>query len=229
MHRTRVKICGITRVEDALAAADAGADAIGLVFHPPAPRCISQERAAQILAALPPFVTPVGLFVDRPAAEVLAAAASLRLRHVQLHGREEPAVIAGLPGLIVLKALRVARQTFPADLHAWRLSIEHGRLTHLRGFVLETAGGKQAGGTGVENDWSAIREARDAGAFIGLPPIIAAGGLHAGNVGRVVSELAPWAVDVSSGVESSPGIKSAEKIWEFIRAVREADEAMRIV
>jgi len=223
MPRTRIKICGITCAEDALAAADAGADAVGMVFHPPAPRYVPPERAAKIIAALPPFVSVVGLFVDAPVAEVLARAQALRLRHVQLHGHEEPAYVAQLSGLAILKAVRVDPVEFRGLLDAWRQATAHHRLDHLRGLVLETGGIKEPGGSGVENDWNAIAQARDAGALTGLPPLIAAGGLLAGNVGRVVRELRPWAVDVSSGVESTPGRKSIEKMRDFIRAVRDAD------
>src|SRR5437879_4623095 len=109
--RTRIKICGITRVEDALAAARAGADAIGMVFYKSAPRCITIQRAREILAVLPPFVTPVGLFVDAAVDEVLRTAGELPLRHVQLHGRETPETVAGLRGRAVIKALRVSKAT----------------------------------------------------------------------------------------------------------------------
>jgi phosphoribosylanthranilate isomerase len=219
VERTRIKICGITRVQDALAAAEAGADAIGLVFYPPAPRYVRPDLAAQIVAALPPFITPVGLFVDAPAAEILATAAKLGLRTVQLNGHEGPELIAALHGVAVLKAIHVTRANLATDLQAWRRQIASHGLTHLRGLVLETGSTPAPGGTGIENDWEAIAAAGEAGAFASLPPSIAAGGLTPGNVAGVVRLLRPWAVDISSGVEDSPGQKSAQKIRDFVTAV----------
>jgi phosphoribosylanthranilate isomerase len=224
MRRTRVKICGVTRVEDALAAARAGADAIGMVFYSGAKRCITAERAKEILSVLPPFVTSVGLFVDSPAAEVRRVALSLGLRHVQLHGHEDAESVRQLEGFAVLKAVRVAREIFRSELDAWREAIASG-LPQLRGLVLETPT-SAPGGTGIENDWNAVREAQAAGAFTGLPPIIAAGGLTPENVAPVVRDLHPWAVDVSSGVEESFGHKSSKKIEAFIAAVADGTSAI---
>ncbi|HWE94450.1 MAG TPA: phosphoribosylanthranilate isomerase [Tepidisphaeraceae bacterium] len=215
--RTRIKICGITRVEDAVAAARAGADAVGMVFYKPAPRCITLERAREILAILPPFVTPVGLFVDAPVGEVSQAARNLGLRHIQLHGHEDAPVLRALDGFTILKAVRVDRQTFRAELDGWRREIARGGLDHLRGILLETAGAP--GGTGAANDWEFVKSCQAEGAFGGLPPIIAAGGLNPGNVAAVVRDVRPWAVDVSSGVEASKGVKSPEKIAAFVEAV----------
>ena len=225
MHRTRVKICGITRPEDAAAAAAAGADAIGMVFYAPAPRNISIERAKEILSILPPFVSPVGLFVDADARSICGLAEQLHLRHVQLHGHEPPARVAELGGLYVIKAMRVG-DNLTDELKTWRRGMSELNLPNLRGIVLETAGTREPGGTGEANDWDAVQRHRAAGAFEGLPQLIAAGGLTPETVGDVVSSLRPWAVDVSSGVESSKGIKSAEKIQQFVRAVREADAAV---
>ena len=218
MPRTRVKICGITRVEDAVAAADAGADAVGMVFYRSARRCISTETAKQILAALPAFVTPVGLFVDSPADDIREFAGALGLRHLQLHGDEDVDCVRKLEGFATIKAVRVTADGFRKELGKWRAA----RLPQLRGLVLETAADRP-GGTGIGNDWATVRQARDAGAFEGLPSIIAACGLTPQNVGQVVRDIRPWAVDVSSGVESSYGIKSPQKIAEFIAAVRAAD------
>ncbi len=217
MHRTRIKICGIGHVDDALAAARAGADAIGLVFHPPAPRNVTPQRAGEIVAALPPFVTPVGLFVDLPPARVIDACRSLNIRHIQLHGYETPDHVASLREYTVIKAVRVDPATFGRELETWRQAIPRLRLINLQGFVLETAG--TTGGSGKSNNWDLIAHHRQRGDFIGLPPLIAAGGLNPENVTEVVKTLRPWAVDVSSGVESSPGKKSAEKIDAFVRAV----------
>ncbi len=224
MTCARIKICGIRRVEDALAAAQAGADAIGMVFHPHAPRNVTPGDAGEILAALPPFVTPVGLFVDASVETVKGVAGELGLRHLQLHGRESAEYVRALQQFVVLKAIRVAQETFAAELQRWRLEMAGGGLANLRGFVLETAAAAP-GGTGVANDWDYIRHCRSRGMFDGLPPLIAAGGLTPGTVGAVVRSLRPWAVDVSSGVEISRGVKSAERIEAFIKAVWQADES----
>jgi phosphoribosylanthranilate isomerase len=223
MWRTRIKFCGITRLEDALAAAELGADAIGLVLHADAPRRITRDLGRRIIAALPPFVTPVGLFVDAPTDVVIEVATDLRLRHVQLHGRETPSTIARLRGQHVIKAAHVTRATIGDDLKFWRTQIAEHELDHLKGLLLETGGTRETGGTGAANDWETIRAAQNAGEFNGLPPIIAAGGLKPENVAAVVRMLRPWAVDVSSGIESAKGIKSAAKMAAFVEAVRSAD------
>jgi len=232
MARTRIKICGIGRVEDALAAARAGVDAIGLVLHKPSARYVTVDRAREILAALPPFVTPVGLFVDAPADEVRATARILGLRQVQLHGHEDETCISELREFAVLKSVRVDRRTFRGETSAWRQAIQHG-LTNLRGIVLETAaaastplGTGAPGGTGLVNDWEFLRECQAEGMLAALPPLIAAGGLTPENVAAVVRDLHPWAVDVSSGVEAVKGIKSHEQIVAFVRAVA-GEEAER--
>lgn len=223
MHRTRIKICGVCRLEDALLAARAGADAIGIVFHEPSPRNVALERAREIVAALPPFVTAVGLFVDAPVDTVLATARRLGLRHVQLHGHEPPEMVKALEPLTVIKAIPVERERFTETLTNWRDAIASLALTNLAGLVLETAGAGQAGGTGVANDWDTVRWARAAGSLEGLPPIIAAGGLTPESVGDVVRAVRPYAVDVSTGVEAVRGVKSPERVEAFVAAVREAD------
>lgn len=212
------------RPEDAAAAARAGADAIGLVFYATAGRRVSVDRAREIVAALPPFVTPVGLFVDSAAGEVADVAKHLGLRHVQLHGREAPQDVEALRDFTVLKAIRVARDQLAQTLQTWRTAIRELSLTNLAALLLETAGTAQAGGTGVENDWETIAAAREAGAFDGLPPLVAAGGLTPANVADVVRRLRPWAVDVSSGVEESRGVKSVGKMKAFVHAVQDADQ-----
>jgi len=160
------------RPEDALAAAHAGADAIGIVFDPPAKRYVAPESAKRILAALPPFVTPVGLFVDAPVENIRGIARLLGLRHVQLHGREDVQCVRRLEGFAIIKAIRVDRQTFSAELARWRDAIRAG-LPNLCGIVLETAT-SAPGGSGQANDWKLIAQARANGEFDGLPPIIAA-------------------------------------------------------
>jgi phosphoribosylanthranilate isomerase len=223
IHRTRIKICGVCRPEDATLAARAGADAIGIILHEPASRYVTSDVARAILASLPPFVTPVGLFVDASPETILRTARDLGLRHVQLHGHETPEAVRAVTPLIVIKAIRVERERFTQTLAEWRDAIRTLRLNNLAGFVLETAGTGKPGGTGVANDWEAVIAARRAGAFDGLPPMIGAGGLNPETVGQVVRDVRPYAVDVSSGVEGSLRAKSAEQIDAFVRSVREAD------
>ena len=213
------------RPADAAAAAAAGADAIGMVFYAKAPRNISIERAKEIFSILPPFVSAVGIFVDAEARYILDVANTLGLRHVQLNGHESPERVIELRGLHAIKAVRVDER-LSDTLATWRRATAEMNLANLRGIVLETGNTREAGGTGVPNDWSAIQRHRDAGAFEALPQLIAAGGLTPETVGDVVRSIRPWAVDVSSGVEISKGVKSVEKIQAFVRAVREADHEL---
>lgn len=204
--RTRVKICGITRPEHALAAAQAGADAIGLVFYPPSPRFLSVERAREIAGALPPFVQAVALFVNADAAQVAQVIGRVHPAALQFHGEETPE-FCGQFGLPYIKACRVAPGV---DL-----------LEYLRpfggasGWLLD-AHVEEYGGVGASFDWSRVpaQMAR---------PLVLSGGLTRDNVGAAVRRVRPWAVDVSSGVESAKGIKDAAKIAAFIAEVRNAD------
>lgn len=222
MPRTRIKICGITRPQDARAAALAGADAIGMVFYPKARRCITIDRAREILREVAPFVTPVGLFVDQSTNEIKSIASQLALTCLQLHGQETPQIAAELRPFKILKALHADRGKLEIELQTWRESIKSLDLQHVQGFILETPAAAGMGGTGVENDWAYLAELKRAGAFENLPPIIIAGGLTPENVGAVVKMLDPYAVDVSSGVEEQFGEKSPAKIQAFISAVNSA-------
>ncbi len=213
------------RVEDAKVAIAAGVDAIGMIFHPPSPRNISIERAREITEQVGPFVTVLGVFVDAPASKVMEVAGELALTTVQLHGQEPVEQIAELrrQKLKVIKAIKVD-SSFEQQLEKWKGAMGNvGDM--ISGLVLETGGTAQPGGTGVANDWERLGKLADRGAFKGLPPIIAAGGLNAKSVKDVVRKLRPWAVDVSSGVESSLGKKSPEMIAEFVAAVRAADSS----
>lgn len=204
---TRVKICGITRIEDGLAAAQAGADAIGLVFAPASPRRVDLEQAAAIVSALPPFVTSVALFVDPLAEEVRAVLDAFRPDLLQFHGDEPPDFCAAF-GLPYLKAVRVRPET---DLLQYA-----ARYADARGLLLDAYHPDSHGGTGRRFDWDLI-PAR-------LPrPIVLAGGLAPDNVAAAVRQVRPWAVDVSSGVEVAKGIKDAGLVTRFIREVRNAD------
>lgn len=207
MIRTRVKICGITRPEDALAAARAGADAIGLVFYPPSPRAVTRERAREIVQVLPPFVSVVGLFVNAQPAEVRAALAALPIDLLQFHGDEAPEEcrIYGRP---YIKAVAMAPGV---DLQAVAR-----RYVDAAGLLLDTHREGVRGGTGEAFDWSRIPPGLDR-------PIILAGGLTLENVAAAVQRVRPYAVDVSSGVEVSKGIKDAARIEAFIRGVNSVD------
>jgi len=223
MSRTRVKICGITRPQDAARASQLGADAIGMVFHPASRRCVSLETARQILAALEPFTTAVGLFVDAPTQTILDTSRALGLDHIQLHGHETSQQVAELhrfaPHLRLFKAIRVDAVHFTQTLDIWRQAIASLDLTNLRGLVLETPSAAP-GGTGIPNNWASIAEHQRAGHTQNLPPLIAAGGLTPQNVASVIERIRPFAVDVSSGVEDRPGEKSETKLRAFMAAVQ---------
>jgi phosphoribosylanthranilate isomerase len=219
MPRTRVKICGVMRPEDAASACALGADAIGMIFHPPSPRNISVGRAKLILEQVAPFVTPVGVFVDAAPAQIGEIAAELGLRVVQLNGTETPADVAALArGLRVIKAVRVVRGELAAALQPWR------GVDRLVGILMEPGGTSAPGGTGVGNDWDEVVHAQRAGAFEGLPPLIAAGGLRPENIAKIIRTVRPFAVDVSSGVERERGVKAHDLIESFVAQVHEADE-----
>jgi phosphoribosylanthranilate isomerase len=221
--RTRVKICGICRPQDAVAAARAGADAVGIVLDPRAGRYVSPQDAGEILASVPPFVTPVALFVDSSADDIKHILSILPFAAVQLHGSESPQLVADLKPLRIFKALHLN----PADttiLKTWRDAVRDLQLTNLIGLLLESARpAGPPGGTGIASDFTALREMQSAGHFADLPPIILAGGLTPENVADAVRLLHPFSVDVSSGVESAHRQKSPAKMEAFIRAVRQAD------
>ena len=205
--RTRVKICGITRPEDGVAAARAGADAIGLVFYPPSPRFLSVERALEIRDALPPFVQTVALFVNPDAAQVDQVIGRVKPSLLQFHGEETPQ-FCGEFGLPFAKACRVKPGV--------------DALKYLRPFSRASAWlfdsyVPEYGGVGESFDWSLIP------AVEGGRHVILSGGLSAANVAEAVRRVKPWGVDVSSGVESAKGIKDAARIAAFIAEVRNAD------
>ena len=204
---TAVKICGITRGEDAVAAARYGARAIGFVFFRGSPRYVATSQAGQIVRALPPFVTPVGLFVDATAEEVRATVSATGVQLLQFHGDETPGFCAQF-GLPYVKAVRVRPEV---DL------LQYARDHRMACGLLFDAFSKDAyGGTGSSFDWSLIPR--------NMPlPVILSGGLTPANVAQAVRAVRPWAVDVSSGVESAPGVKDAARIAAFMSGVRDAD------
>jgi phosphoribosylanthranilate isomerase len=203
---TRVKICGITRVQDGLAAVRLGAHAIGLVFYDASPRAVTAGQARVIVDALPPFVTAVGLFVNAEPAAVRSTLASVPLQLLQFHGDETPEYCSAF-GVPYLKAVRVRPGV---DLLQYASDFRDAR-----GLLLDAYVEGIRGGTGATFDWSLIP--RDP-----VLPIVLSGGLDAGNVEAAVRAVRPWAVDVSSGVESAKGIKDAAKIEAFMNGVHNA-------
>lgn len=200
----RVKICGITRAEDLQAACNAGADALGFVFYARSPRHLEIAQAAALVAQLPPFVQSVGLFVDAEPAFVEAVLKAVPLDLLQFHGSEAPEQCRH-HGRPYLKAVRMREGT---DLVKYCADFDDARALLLDAYVPGVPGG-----TGERFDWELIPA--------GLTkPIVLSGGLDAGNVGRAVQTVRPWAVDVSSGVEAAPGIKDAARVAAFIENVR---------
>ena len=204
--RTRVKICGITRPADGRAAADAGADAIGLVFYPPSPRFLSTERAVEIRDALPPFVQTVALFVNADAAQVAQVIGRVHPAMLQFHG-EETADFCAQFGLPFVKACRLRPGV---DAAAYLKPFGRAAAWLIDSFVPEY------GGVGERVDLSLVPRRLER-------PLVLSGGLDRANVGAAVRELKPWGVDVSTGVESAKGIKDAAKMAAFIAEVRNAD------
>jgi len=204
---TRIKICGITRYEDATAAAAAGADAIGFVFYRNSPRFVDPDRAKAIAVAIPPFVSTVGLFVDADAADVEASLRTFRVDYLQFHGDENREYCSQF-GVPFLKAVRMRPGL---DLLHYSADFSAARALLLDAFVDGVPGG-----TGQRFDWNLIPR--------NLPvPIVLSGGLSPDNITEAVRKVRPWAVDVSSGVEAAKGIKDGDKIKQFIRGVRNAD------
>ncbi|AYG44153.1 phosphoribosylanthranilate isomerase [Pseudomonas sp. Leaf58] len=206
MSNVRSKICGITRIEDALAAAAAGADAIGLVFYAKSPRAVNVRQARAIIAELPPFVTTVGLFVNASRCELEEILEVVPLDLLQFHGDETPQDCEGYHRPWI-KALRVR----PGDDLEAACQLYAGA----RGILLDTYVAGVPGGTGEAFDWSLVPARLS-------KPIILAGGLSADNVGQAIAQVQPYAVDVSGGVEQAKGIKDAAKIEAFMRAVKQA-------
>ncbi len=204
MTRTRIKFCGITRAADAIAAATLGVDAVGLVFTARSPRAVGVAQARAIVQALPPMVSVVALFMDDDAALVREVEREVRPDLLQFHGAETAECCAAFDTPYLKAVAMNSTGDVPALLAAH---------PHARGFLFDghVAGGQ--GGQGQAFDWSRLpSDVRR--------PVILAGGLDAGNVADAIVRVRPWAVDVSSGIEASPGIKSPEKMQAFVKAVR---------
>jgi phosphoribosylanthranilate isomerase len=205
MSHLRVKICGITSLDDALWAAEAGADALGLIFVGGTPRYVTPAAAAAIVAGLPPFVCPVGVFWDHPPAHVAAVVAECGLGAVQLHGAEPPEVVAAMPRP-VLKTIKVGEAGDLAQLDRYKPAA----------FLLDSPVRWSEGAARVPISWTLAREATARGR------VILSAGLTPETVGEAVRTARPWAVDVNSGVEAAPGRKDPAKVARFIRAARAA-------
>ncbi|VAW49260.1 Phosphoribosylanthranilate isomerase [hydrothermal vent metagenome] len=201
--RTRVKICGLTSVEDAMRAVNAGADAIGLVFYPPSPRNVVLEQATEIAASLPAFVTKTALFVNPTEADVQAVLQQVSVNLLQFHGDESPAFCEQFQ-CDYIKAIRMKDGI---DLE--RIAQQYTRAS---GLLLDAYKAGIPGGTGEQFDWARVPRSLS-------KPIILAGGLTPENVQQAIEQTQPWAVDVSGGVERSKGIKSAEKMEQFMQRV----------
>jgi len=202
----KVKICGITNLPDGLAAAEAGADALGFMFWDGSPRRVSLETAAGIIRALPPFIIKVGVFVNAPTDLVYRAIGECGLSLLQFHGDETPDYCLQF-GLMSMKAFRIRDAESLRALPAYRTEA----------WLLDAFSAETPGGTGERFDWDLAVHARELGR-----PIFLAGGLTPANVGEAVRKVRPYAVDVSSGVESAPGKKDPAKVKAFIQAVRDA-------
>ena len=200
----RIKICGITNLEDALLAADLGADALGFIFYAKSPRKVAPETAREIIAQLPPFVASVGVFVDEAAAVVQELAARVGLDWVQLHGQESPEYCRNL-GRRVIKGFRIRDAESLCPLADYREAAQ--------ALLLDSYKQGQVGGTGTGFDWRLAREAKQFGR------IILAGGLTPENVAQAIAAAQPQAVDTASGTEAAPGRKDPAKLRAFFKAV----------
>jgi phosphoribosylanthranilate isomerase len=206
---TRVKICGLTRPEDVSAAVSCGADALGLVFYEPSPRSVSPRQAAKLVRAVPPFVTVVGLFVNPEPAWVRTVLDQVPLDVLQFHG-DEPAAFCQQFGRRWIKAIRVRDGgQIEAAFEAYRQA---------SGLLVDAWVPDRYGGTGQSFNWALIPQRRPL-------PLVLAGGLSSDNVARAVSEVRPWAVDVSGGVECRKGIKDIQKLSDFIKEVHRVCKA----
>lgn len=203
----RIKICGITNLEDALLAAELGADALGFIFYPPSPRAVAPDAARAIIAQLPPFVSTVGVFVDENAATVKELAAQVGLDWLQLHGQETPEYCRSL-GRRAVKAFRIQNESSLTGLAAYQGAAQ--------AFLLDTYKKGLIGGTGETFNWDLALKAKQYG------PIILAGGLTPANVAQALAAAQPQAVDVASGVEAAPGKKDLEKLRAFFRVVNKS-------
>jgi phosphoribosylanthranilate isomerase len=208
----KVKVCGITSYEDAAMVLDQGADALGFNFFPRSPRYISPEGARRIIERLPPFINSVGLFVNAPEPEEVSAIARVAgIQVLQLHGDESPEYCKKLCGWPLIKVIRIGKDRIAENLKAYPV----------QGFLLDSKDDILFGGTGKSFDWARALEVKS------IRPVILAGGLRPDNVGEAIRMVMPYAVDVCSGVESTPGKKDGKKLGEFMKEVRNASDSFQ--
>ena len=220
MQRVRVKIEGLRDPATAMKIAQMGADAIGMVFAE-SPRWVSPAQARAVVDILPPWVATVGVFVNDDATTINRVIERTRIRYVQLHG-DEPPEIVGQIAAPCIKAFRVRDESWLPTVQEWLAGCE--ARSNLAAVLLDAYDASARGGTGRRFNWDMVADARAAGAMAGIDPIILAGGLDASCVSTAIDLVKPWAVDVASGVEKTPGIKDMRKVTDFIRATRDGDE-----
>jgi phosphoribosylanthranilate isomerase len=202
-HRVKIKICGMTSIEDTFLAVNGGADAVGFIFYKKSPRAVSAKTIKSIVAALPPFIETVGVFVNETAERINRISDSCNLSTVQLHGDESHAFCKKIRRKVI-KAVRVKGKESFAGLSSYKVSA----------FLLDAFSEEQQGGTGETFDWRLVSEGKKYG------PVILAGGLDPKNVAHAIQKVKPYAVDVCSGVERLPGIKDPARLKAFIKAVQ---------
>ena len=207
---TEIKICGITRLEDALCAAECGADALGFIFHPPSPRYVGAEKAKAIIAELPEGIVKVGVFVNRPVEEVERMVEACGLDLIQVHGDESPAYCRRFPAGRTIKAVS------PRTAEEIRRLADY----EVRAFLVDARDAGRYGGTGKRADWELAARLRES------HPLILAGGLDADNIAEALAAVAPGAVDINSGCESAPGIKDHDRMRRIVRIIRDMAQGM---
>jgi phosphoribosylanthranilate isomerase len=216
-HRTRIKICGLTREQDVQAAIAAGADALGFVFYPKSPRYVTPQQAASLIALVPPFITTVGLFVNSASEQLQEIVAQAPVSLLQFHGDEtvpQSAALAESVNRPFIRAMRIGSATVAADLLEYAQAYRSGSRL-FAGLLLDTLV-EAYGGSGKVFDWSLIPKEL-------APQVVLSGGLSVHNATDAVKRVRPFAVDISSGVEQEKGIKDAAKIRAFVAAIRQAD------
>lgn len=213
-RRFRVKICGMTRLADALCAVEAGVDGLGFIFYPKSPRTIEPETARSIIAKLPPFVDTVGVFVNEQSTRMREIATFCGLNTIQLHGKETPedcrALAAALPCCRLLKAFRVGNHSTAEDIAPYGDCVQ--------GYLLDTFQKEAVGGTGLAFDWALIERLQL------KRPFLLAGGLDCVNISKALTRVAPYGVDANSGLEDAPGEKNHQSIKNFLALVRQAEQ-----
>jgi phosphoribosylanthranilate isomerase len=214
-RRTRIKICGMTRLADAHCAVAAGVDALGFILYAKSPRCIEPQTARDIIGQLPPFVDAVGVFVDEDLERVAELVTYCRLGYVQLHGTESPAYCRQLadriPSCRLLKAFRVGAHSTSGEMAPYVDSVQ--------GYLLDTYQKNTVGGTGLPFDWDLIDRLQL------NKPFLLAGGLDVSNIDRALMQVCPYGVDANSGLEDAPGVKNHDRIRRFVTLVRNRENA----